>query len=96
MANQQPKAGGGGGGRWGSFFTQAVAGMEAQLDSMLAEGEGSPATGRLPKKENDPPSRQPTPSNAATTNAPKAKPAAGGFCAQPDALCRTEMLMFLQ
>ncbi|KAL2756108.1 hypothetical protein ACRALDRAFT_1081896 [Sodiomyces alcalophilus JCM 7366] len=35
MSNQ------GTGSRWGSFLSQAVAGMEAHLDSMLAEGDGS-------------------------------------------------------
>ncbi|KAH6664139.1 TATA element modulatory factor 1 TATA binding-domain-containing protein [Verticillium dahliae] len=36
MANQ------GKGSRWGSLLSQAVAGMEAHLDNMLAEGEGGP------------------------------------------------------
>ena len=78
MANQQPPKGAGGS-RWGSFFTQAVAGVEAHLDSMLAEGEGSPATGRMPKKDAETPERQGTPTS--TASAPKPKTAApGGFC----------------
>lgn len=28
--------------KWGSFFQQAVAGVEARLDNMLAEGEYAP------------------------------------------------------
>lgn len=40
MSNQ------GTGSRWGSFLSQAVAGMEAHLDSMLAEGDGALSVNR--------------------------------------------------
>lgn len=89
MANQQPPKGAGGS-KWGSFFTQAVAGVEAQLDSMLTEaGEGGPGTGRAPpKKEAETPQRQGTPANT-TTTAPKPKTAPGGFiCTRMDVVGR--------
>lgn len=76
MANQPAKSNS----RWGSFLTQAVAGMEAHLDSMLAEGEGSPATGKIANKAAETPKREATPSNApaAAPPEPKAAPAPAG------------------
>ncbi|KAJ4290172.1 hypothetical protein N0V88_006681 [Collariella sp. IMI 366227] len=61
--------------RWGSFLSQAVAGVEARLDNMLAEGEGGPeqqqqketrpATPASPSKQSPGPSRT---ASAARTN----------------------------
>jgi hypothetical protein len=75
--------------RWGSFLTQAVAGMEAHLDNILAEGEGSPATGRIPNKTAETPKREATPSNAPAAAAPEAKAAApaGRSSSRPPSHC---------
>lgn len=75
MANQPAAKGNS---RWGSFLSQAVAGMEAHLDNMLAEGEGSPATGKIANKTEDTPKREATPSNAPAAAAPEPKAAAAG------------------
>lgn len=58
-------AGQGKGSRWGSFLSQAVAGMEAHLDNMLAEGDGTPSGSRPPGSSGaTTPSRQATPNNS--------------------------------
>ncbi|EEY18979.1 conserved hypothetical protein [Verticillium alfalfae VaMs.102] len=52
MANQ------GKGSRWGSLLSQAVAGMEAHLDNMLAEGEGGPNATKQAQSTSGNPQRQ--------------------------------------
>lgn len=61
--------------RWGSFLSQAVAGMETRLDNMLTEAEESQQQQQLQEKQQGQPQAQPPMSAAAAS---KASPAASG------------------
>lgn len=58
--------------RWGSFLSQAVAGVEARLDNILAEPEGDASAQQIEAKVTTPPT-----SAAGTSPASPVKPSPG-------------------
>lgn len=64
------------GSRWGSFLSQAVAGVESRLDNILTEGEegqqlGPQQQGQQPQQGAKPPvAKSPTPQAPPTTLKP--------------------------
>ncbi len=66
--------------RWGSFLSQAVAGVESRLDNILADADESsaPASGPAAASKPKPPS-QPPASSVANAVPPGIKPSPGEF-----------------
>lgn len=64
--------------RWGSFLSQAVAGVESRLDNILADVDESAAPAAAAAKPKPPSQQQPS-GGAANAVPPGVKPSPGEF-----------------